>query len=79
MTAIILGRRGNGLSHKNMWTASLSRPIMYNICMNFVLEFSFLMRLVSIYKKVKFVYRINGIFGEHYIWRMKVKTELAKY
>ena len=23
-------------------------------------------------------YRIRGIYGKHYIWRMKKKTELAK-
>ena len=26
----------------------------------------------------KINYCISGIFGEHYIWRMKVKTELVK-
>ena len=40
---------------------------------NGTLEWNTGIKFLSHYTRV---YRISGIFGEHYIWRMKVKTDL---
>ena len=47
------------------------------VCIYNLVRYNYNMHCLAV-QRHPFTYRISGIFGEHYIWRMKVKVGLAK-